>query len=129
MLANHSAWRLITSGAIMLPTVALASKALWHKKMDRKVRAAFCVIGSVIPIIQIRDLISDFGWTIATLGRTLLFITIYSIVIVLIKPTVSPFEFASNAKIAKSRRNIWVVILIVFVTLLFLFFTIGIPGN
>ncbi len=117
------------AGAIMLPTVALTSIALWQKKMDRKVRAALCVIGSVIPIIQIRGFISDFGWTIATLGRTLLFVAIYFTVVLLIKPTVSPFEFASEVKIAKGRRNIWIVLFIVFVTLLFLFFTIGFPGN
>lgn len=117
------------AGAIMFPTVTLISIAVWQKKMDRKVRAALCIIGSIIPIIQIGDFISDFGWTIATLGRTLLFIAIYFIVVILIKPTVSPFEFASEVIIAKGRRNIWIVLLIVFVTLLFLFFTIGISGN
>jgi hypothetical protein len=117
------------AGAIMFPTVTLISIAVWQKKMDRKVRAALCVIGSVIPIIQIRGFISDFGWTIATLGRTLLFIAIYFTVVMLIKPTISPFEFASEVKIAKGRRNIWIILFIVFATLVFLFFTIGISGN
>ena len=117
------------AGVIMLPTVALTSIALWQKRMDRKVRIALCVIGSIIPILQIKGFITDFGWTIATLGRALLFIAIYVIVVILIKPTVSPFKFGSEIKVAKGRRNIWIVLFIVFVTLLFLFFTIGIQSN
>jgi hypothetical protein len=37
------------------------------------------------------DLISDFGWTIATSGRILLFTSNYGTVVVLIGPTVMPF--------------------------------------
>jgi hypothetical protein len=117
------------AGAIMFPTVALTSIALWQKQMDRKVRIALYAIGSIIPILQIKGFISNFGWTIATLGRVLLFIAIYVIVVILIKPTVSPFKFGSEIKVAKGRRNIWIILFIVFVTLLFLFFTIGIQSN
>lgn len=117
------------AGAIMFPTVALVSIALWQKKLDKKIRIALCLIGSIIPILQITDFISDFGWTIATLGRVLLFIAIYGVVIILIKPTVSPFEFGSGVKIAKTRRNILILVFIVFIVLLFLFFTIGISGS
>jgi len=117
------------AGAIMFPTVALTSIALWQKQMDRKVRIALYAIGSIIPILQIKGFITNFGWTIATLGRVLLFIAIYVIVVILIKPTVSPFKFGSEIKAAKGRRNTWVILFIVFVTLLFLFFTIGIQGN
>ena len=97
--------------------------------MDRKVRIALYAIGSIIPILQIKGFISNFGWTIATLGRVLLFIAIYVIVVILIKPTVSPFKFGSEIKVAKGRRYTWVILFIVFMTLLFLFFTIGIQGN
>ena len=117
------------AGAIMFPTVALVSIALWQKKLDKKVRIALCFIGSIIPILQITDFISDFGWTIATLGRILLFIAIYGVVIILIKSTVSPFEFGSGVKMAKTRRNILILVFIVFITLLFLFFTFGISGS
>jgi len=117
------------AGAIMFPTVALTSIALWQKKMDRKVRIVLYAIGLIIPILQIKGFISNFGWTIATLGRVLLFIAIYVIVVILIKPTVSPFKFGSEIKVAKGRRNTWVILFIVFVTLLFLFFTIGIQSN
>ena len=117
------------AGAIMFPTVALASIAVWQKTMDKKVRLALLAISLIIPIMQIWGFISDFGFNFVTLGRALLFVAIYSVVIYIVKPTISPFEFASEVKIAKGRRNIWIVLFIVFVTLLFLFFTIGIPGN
>ena len=117
------------AGAIMFPTVALTSIALWQNKMDRKVRIALYGIGSIIPILQIKEFVSNFGWTIATVGRATLFLLIYLIVVILIKPTVSPFKFGSEIKVAKGRRNTWVILFIVLVTLLFLFFTIGIQGN
>ena len=44
-----------------------------------------------IPINISRDIISDFGWTIPTLGRILLFVTIYSLVIIAIRPTIRPY--------------------------------------
>ena len=117
------------AGAIMFPTVALTSIALWRKKMDRKVRIVLCVIGSIIPILQIKDFISNFGWTIATLGRATLFLLIYLIVIILIKPTISPLASEPSLKIVKRLRSSLIIVLIVFVTLLFLFFTVGISGG
>lgn len=38
------------AGAIMFPTVALASIAVWQKKMDKKVRLALLAISLIIPI-------------------------------------------------------------------------------
>lgn len=118
------------AGAIMFPTVALASIAVWQKKMDRKVRLALLAISFIIPIMQIWGFISDFGFNFVTLGRALLFIAIYSAVIYIVKPTVAPFESADSiAKISHRRRNILVAIFVVLITLLFLFFTVGIPGK
>lgn len=118
------------AGAIMFPTVALASIAVWQKRMDKKVRLALLAISLVIPIMQIWSIISDFGFNFVTLGRALLFIAIYSVVIYIIKPTVAPFESTESiVKISHRRRNVLVAIFIVLITLLFLFFTIGIPGN
>ncbi|TRZ54292.1 MAG: hypothetical protein D4S00_09245 [Streptomycetaceae bacterium] len=95
------------AGSIMFPTVALSSIALWQKKMDRKVRIALCVIGSIIPILQIKGFISNFGWTIATLGRVLLFIAIYVIVVILIKPTISPFTSEPRLKRVEGLNISW----------------------
>ena len=118
------------AGAIMFPTVALASIAVWQKTMDKKVRLALLAISLIIPVMQIWGFISDFGFNFVTLGRALLFIAIYSVVIYIVKPTVAPFESADSiAKISHPRRNILVAIFVVLITLLFLFFTVGIPGN
>lgn len=118
------------AGAIMFPTVALASIALWQKSLDKKFRIALSVISLVIPILQINGFISDFGMNIATFGRVLLFVAIYSVVICIIKPTITPYEsLDSIVRTSNRRRNILVVVFIVLITLLFLFFTIGISGN
>ena len=95
------------AGAIMFPTIALTSIALWQKKMDRKVRIALYAVGSIIPILQIKEFISNFGWTIATLGRALLFIAIYIIVVILIKPTISPFTSEPRLKRVQGLNISW----------------------
>ena len=118
------------AGAIMFPTVALASIAVWQKTMDKKVRLSLLAISFIIPVMQIWGFISDFGFNFVTLGRALLFVVIYSVVIYIVKPTVAPFESADSiAKISHRRRNILVAIFVVLITLLFLFFTVGIPSN
>jgi len=80
------------AGAVMFPTVLLASIATWRKKIDKKVRIALSIISFVIPIIQIKDFGSDFGWNFMTLGRSLIFILIYCVVILMLKPTLMPYE-------------------------------------
>ena len=114
------------AGAIMFPTVALTSIALWQNKMDRKVRIALYGIGSIIPILQMKEFISNFGWTIATLGRATLFLLIYLIVVMLLKPTISPFTGEPSSKRSNRLRGILIIVLLLVITLLFLFFTIGI---
>ena len=117
------------AGAIMFPTVALTSIALWQNKMDRKVRIALYGIGSIIPILQMKEFISKFGWTIATLGRATLFLLIYLIVVILLKPTISPFTSEPSLKKVKKLRGGLILVFIVLIALLFLFFTIGISGG
>ena len=114
------------AGAIMFPTVALTSIALWQNKMDRKVRIALYGIGSIIPILQIKEFVSSFGLTIATLGRATLFLLVYLIVVILIKPTISPFTGEPSSKRSNRLRGILIIVLLLVITLLFLFFTIGI---
>ena len=75
-------------GAIMLPTVALAGIALWSTKLSKRFRGILFVLSLIVPIFISRNIISDSGWTIATLGRILLFILIYNAVIVLLRPTI-----------------------------------------
>lgn len=91
------------AGAGMFPTVALASIALWQKKIDKKIRIALLIISLVIPVIGIKGIGSDFGWNIQTFGRSLLVILIYSVVILLLKPTVTPYIGSDSSMLPKSR--------------------------
>lgn len=91
------------AGAVMFPTVILASIAIWRKQMDKKVRISLLIISFVIPIIQIKEIGTDFGWNFVTLGRTLLFILIYSVVILLLKPTLTPYV-GNAAKVVLTKR-------------------------
>ena len=91
------------AGAVMFPTVILASIAIWRKQMDKKVRISLLIISFVIPIIQIKEIGTDFGWNFITLGRTLLFILIYSVVILLLKPTLTPYV-GNAAKVVLTKR-------------------------
>lgn len=91
------------AGAVMFPTVILASIAIWRKKIDKRVRIVLLLISFVIPVIQIKDIGSDFGWNIITLGRSLLFILIYSMVILLLKPTLTPYE-GFDSKVVLTKR-------------------------
>ncbi|MDO8646749.1 MAG: hypothetical protein Q7R42_09270, partial [Candidatus Planktophila sp.] len=71
--------------------------------------------------IGIKGIGSDFGWNIATLGRSLLVILIYSVVILLLKPTVTPYIGPDSNSLPKSRLKIILTFLsIVFVAFLFL---------
>lgn len=118
------------AGAIMFPTVALASIALWQSKMDRKVRFALVVISLIIPAIQIRDFGSDFGWNFPTLGKSLLFILIYSVVILFLKPTLTPYVGPDSRMVPTSRfKSLFIIAFIVLMALLYLLFTIGITGS
>ena len=90
------------AGAVMLPTVAIASIVLWTEglkrlgRIGRIARAVLLVLSLAIPVNISRDIISNFGWTIPTLGRILLFVTIYSLVIIATRPTLKPY-FGENS--------------------------------
>ena len=115
------------AGAVMFPTVILASIAIWRKKMDKKLRIALLLISFAIPVIQIMEIGADFGWNFITLGRSLLFILIYSVVILLLKPTLTPYV-GSDLKVmrTKSRRITIIALSIVLVVfLVFKFFVMS----
>ena len=84
-------------GAVMLPTVAIASVVLWTNglskfgRIGRIVRVVLLALSLIIPVIISKDIVSDFGWTIPTLGRILLFAAIYSLVIIAMRPTIRPY--------------------------------------
>ena len=116
------------AGALMFPTVAMGSIAVWREKLGNRVRVLLVVLSLIVPLIISKDIISDFGWKFSSVGKILLFIFIYGVVIVAIRPTVSEFKDPSYiAKPITRRKKILVVIGILLVPILFLFLTIGVP--
>ena len=77
------------AGAIMLPTVVLASIAIWRPSLRKSVKSVLLMLALIMPVKVCIDIVSDFGWSVATIGRSLLFVLIYSIVIFATRPTVS----------------------------------------
>ena len=118
------------AGGIMFPTVALASTGVWNDQLGRRARRTLFALSLIIPIKISIDIISDFGWTVSTIGRILLFVFIYVAVVFVTHPTVTPFSKAgvkSNKLSSKKKLMLFGVILI-FVAFFYLG-TAGIPGR
>lgn len=78
------------AGSAMFPTVLTGSLARWRTDWWLWLRWLLAGCSVVIPIFIIRDIGNDFGWGIATFGRVLLFISIYSVVISATRSAVTP---------------------------------------
>ncbi len=76
-------------GSIMLPTVVTGSLAVWRKSWSKWVRVVLGLASLAIPVDVANGIAEDFGWGIATIGRILLFILIYGVVIAITQPTVA----------------------------------------
>ena len=112
----------------MFPTVAMGSIAAWREKLGNRVKVLLVVLSLIVPLIISKDIISNFGWKFSSIGKILLFIFIYGVVIVALRPTVSEFKDPSYiAKPLSRTKKILVVVGILLVAILFLFFTIGVP--
>ena len=117
------------AGGMMFPTVALASVATWNPALGKRTRGVLFLLALVIPIRISIDIISDFGWSFATIGRILLFVSIYSVVIFATKPAVSPFRNEESDVVKMSKRQkIILVLAILAIGGLFLILTFGISG-
>ena len=80
----------VAAGGMMLPTVLTVSLAVWREKWKIWIRVLLSLFGFTIWVLIINSQIVDkFGWSIATVGRILLFVMIYSTVIFALKPTIS----------------------------------------
>ena len=118
------------AGAIMFPTVALASVGTWNNTLGKRTRGVLLLLSLVMPIKISSDIISDFGWRISSLGRILLFVAIYSVVTLVTRPTMTPFrdEFSQASKLSRGKR-IFLFVAVLCIGLLFLLFTVGLSGN
>lgn len=118
------------AGGMMFPSVALASVATWNPALGKRTRGVLFFLALIIPILISRDIVLDFGWSFTTIGRILLFISIYSVVIFSTKPTLTPFrnEASEVVKMSKSKK-ILLVVGILLIGGLFFIFTVGLPGS
>lgn len=118
------------AGAIMFPTVALASVGMWNTALGKRARGILLFLSLVIPIKISIDLISDFGWTIGSFGKILLFASIYILVIIATRPTMTPFrgENSEFVKMSKTKK-IFLGGAVLSIGLLFLFLTVGITRS
>lgn len=118
------------AGGIMFPAVALASIALWTNALGARGRKALLVLSLVIPVIVSKDIIKDFGWTLATAGRIFLFILIYALVIISTRPTLSPYVDAkSEPRIISRRKKVLLLVGVLLIVAFFVLLTSGIPGR
>ncbi len=118
------------AGGIMFPAVALASIALWTNALGPRGRKVLLVLSLVIPFRVSKDIVEDFGWTFATVGRILLFIAIYTLVIISTRPTLSPyFDVNSEPSIFSRKKKILMLVGVLFIVALFVLLTSGIPGS
>lgn len=97
------------AGASMLPTVLTASLGLSRTDWWRPVRRVLIVLSLIIPIFIVRDIGSDFGWNLVTLGRIILYVLIYHTIITTARITVAPQRdsWRMNRKV---RAAIWLVL-------------------
>ncbi len=117
------------AGGMMFPSVALASVAKWNTALGKRIRGALLLLALIIPVTISRDIVSDFGWSFATIGRILLFVSIYTVVIFATKPTVSPFRNEASEVIKMSKgKKILLVVAILAIGGIFFISTVGIPG-
>lgn len=78
------------AGLVMLPTVFFGSLALWRPAAPRALRIVFALLALPAVALVVSEIASDFGWTVATMAKALLFIAIYLAVIAATWPTTWP---------------------------------------
>lgn len=87
----------IAAGAIMFPSVVMASLAAWRDTWKKWIRILLAIFSaSLIIRIIAGEIVDNFGWSFATVGRILLFLAIYTVIVRALKSTVT------SAKMAKA---------------------------
>ena len=78
------------AGSVMFPAVLTISLAKWCNNCKSWIRVLLSIVGlSTWGVAIYLVIIKDFGWSIATIGRILLMVIIYSGIIYALKPTIS----------------------------------------
>ncbi len=76
----------------MLPTVLLIALATSRTDWPKSLRRIIFLPGLIIPVIVVKDIGADFGWGLETVGRILLYVLIYSLVIAAARVTAAPLH-------------------------------------
>jgi hypothetical protein len=76
------------AGSVMFPTVLFGSLALWRTEFHRVVGVLLVTLAIPSAISVSWSIVSDHGWSPATVGRVMVFAAIYTIVILATRPTV-----------------------------------------
>lgn len=117
----------IAAGAVMFPAVVLASVGIWNTTLGKRSRGVLVLSSLIIPIKVSIDIISDFGWTFATLGRILLFASIYILVIIALRPTATPYRDENSEAITMSKgKEIFLLVAVISIGVLLFLSTVGI---
>jgi fluoride ion exporter CrcB/FEX len=80
------------AGALMLPTVLFGSIAVWRLRSRRPMRVLFFLLALPSVVIVLMEIVDDHEWSIASIGRMLMFLGIYAAVIAATWPTAAPVE-------------------------------------
>ena len=80
------------AGAVMFPTVLFGGLAAWRRDWWPAARVVSAVAAAPLAVITTGEIVDDFGWSIATVGRLALFTSIYAAVITATGPTFAPID-------------------------------------
>lgn len=100
-------------GAIMLPTVVTGSLAAWRKSWSKWLRVVLGLVSLVIPVTVVKGIVDDFGWSISTIGRILLFALIYGVVIAITQHTVT--KMPGGKPMSRKNKIIFAVALLLLI--------------
>ena len=106
-------------GAVMLPTVVTGSLAVWRKSWPKWARVTLGMASFVIPVMVVKDIVGDFGWSISTIGRILLFALIYGVVVAITQPTAAKFP---GGKPMSRKKKIYFALALLFLIGILLYF-------
>lgn len=78
------------AGAVMFPTVLFGGLAVWRRDWWPAARVVSAVAAAPLAVFTAGDIVDDFGWSLATVGRLAVFVAIYAAVIAATRPTIAP---------------------------------------
>ena len=107
------------AGAVMFPTVLFGGLAVWRRDWWPAARIASAAAAAPLAIITAGDIVDDFGWSAATVGRLAVFVAIYALVIAATRPTIAPVADGWRVPRAAAWTLTTLVVAVVVVSVVF----------